>query len=112
MLLELPTDTWDAICFCETRAAAADLLLSGGHRLITHKGESYGGVAVLVHTKFADHIFDKRSFGDRVLAVRVRKNGTKLTKDKKWDTGRGHGMLGNLSANEDEKASRQRRGTV
>ena len=56
---------WELICFnkTETRAATADVLLGGGHRLITGLGESkYEGVAVLLHKHLADKV--KRSLAE------------------------------------------------
>ena len=91
MLLELPASTWDAVCFCETRAAATDSLLLGGHRLITHKGEGHGGVAVLLHANFADNIRGKRYFGDRVLAVHVERANVKFVVISVYMPHAGHG---------------------
>ena len=72
MLGELSELAWDAVCFNETRACTADSTLVGGHRLISHKGRSYGGVAILLHARLATHMVAKQEFGDRVLAVRVK----------------------------------------
>ena len=45
----------------------------GGHRLITHLGENkYGGVAILMHERYADKIISIRPFGERVLAIGIR----------------------------------------
>ena len=52
----------------------------GGHRLITQLGKNkYGGVAILIHERYADSIATIREFGERVLAVRIRDNSIKLT---------------------------------
>ena len=75
MLSELHDMTWDFVCFSETRAAAAECELHGNHKLISHRGEGYGGVSVLIHSSWADHVVAKRSYGDRVLAVRLLKGG-------------------------------------
>ena len=72
MLAELLNLHWDAICFNETRLGIVDNEMIGGHRLISHRGNEYGGVAILLHAKFANCIVTKRSFGNRILAVRLR----------------------------------------
>ena len=76
-LLQVPC--WDAVCFCETRASKADSILMGGHRLITHRGTSYGGVAILLHESWAIGMVAKLGFGERVLAVRVKTSNFKIT---------------------------------
>ena len=72
MLVELSDITWDIVCFSETWALTADTILEGGHRLIAHKGRMYGGVAVLIHQRYADQFVKYKAFGDRVLAVRFK----------------------------------------
>ena len=69
MLAELSCIDWDIVCFSETRASASDNVLVDGHRLISHKGTAYGGVAILIHADLAAHIVSQEHFGDRVLAV-------------------------------------------
>ena len=78
LLAELAHISWDVVCFSESQAAAGDHLLSGGHRLITHKGSTYGGVAVLIHSQYGQYVVSHHSFGDRVLAVRVGDFGARL----------------------------------
>ena len=51
----------------------------GGHRLITHRGTSYGGVGILLHASWADCMVAKLGFGERVLAVRIKTDNLKLT---------------------------------
>ena len=79
VLLELSGIQWDVVYFCERRATSADLILDGGHRLIAHRGESYGGVSILLHAELADAVVKQCRFGDRVLAVRLHKDGFKFT---------------------------------
>ena len=57
VLAEVSELQWDIICFSETRAVSNDVTLMGGHRLITQLGKNkYGGVAVLIHERYADSI--------------------------------------------------------
>lgn len=79
VLLELSYSQWDVVWFCETRAASADLILVEGHRLICYRGESYGGVAVLLHASLADKGRSKREFGEGVLAMQLQDDSRKLT---------------------------------
>ena len=71
LLSELSHETWDVVCFSETRATSADVILLGGHRLISHRGVNYGGVAVLVNVQWADSICCSMHFGERVLALQM-----------------------------------------
>ena len=79
MLLELSDIHWDVVCFCETRAASADYILDGGHRLIAHRGAAYGGVAALWHARLAGAIAYQREFGDRVVGVQLQLSCYKFT---------------------------------
>ena len=54
-------------------------ILVDGHRLISHKGTAYGGVAILIHADLATHIVSQEHFGDRVLAVRIHILKVKFT---------------------------------
>ena len=69
---------WDFVCFSETRAAIGNCVLHGGHRLITHKGCTYGGVAIIIHSRFSEYVITHQAFGDRVLAVRLGNFGARL----------------------------------
>ena len=71
MLIELDTMPWDFVCFSETRATSTDITLEGNHRLIAHRGNSYGGVAILINSIWSDKTKCARTFGDRVLAVQA-----------------------------------------
>ena len=79
VLSELTDMQWDFVCFTETRAKCCDYTLSGNHRLICHHGVSYGGVGILIHAKYAEHVVCQQSFGDRVLALRLRIHHWKIT---------------------------------
>ena len=46
MLAECAEVQWDVICFSETRAPDNDVILEGGHRLFSGRGDSqYAGAA-------------------------------------------------------------------
>ena len=79
MSAELVDIDWDCVCFSETRATAADVILDGNHRLICHKGVGYGGVAILINSSPDWNIFQKKCFGDRVLAIRLILFGRKFS---------------------------------
>ena len=91
MLCELSELAWDAVLFSETRACTAGSMLVGGHRLISRKGTSYRGVAILLHARLATHIVAKKEFGDRVLAVRVKTPDLKFTIISTYVPHLGHG---------------------
>ena len=69
---ELQNLRWDVICFSETRAASADVILDGGHRLITGLGDSrHEGVAVLLHASLADKVKRINIFSGRVMSIKI-----------------------------------------
>ena len=48
---------WNVICFSETRAATDDVILSGGHRLISELDSCrFAGVAVFPHACLVDKV--------------------------------------------------------
>ena len=72
LLKELEGLAWNVICFSETRAASDDVILSGGHRLISELGVTpYAGVAVFLHACLVDKVKRIHRFSGRVLAVDV-----------------------------------------
>ena len=78
LLAELPDISWDVICFSETRAADANSVLAGGHRLICSRGEfKYSGVAILIHARWVGEIITSRNVSDRIVYVDIRLFGRK-----------------------------------
>ena len=72
MLAEVSELSWDFLCFSETRAADADFLLEGGHRLICSRGEvKHSGVAILVNSRWTGQIKKVGAISDRMLYVDV-----------------------------------------
>ena len=80
VLGELCRVTWDIVCFSETRAASDDIVLDGGHRLISGlEGSRHLGAAVLLHARLADKVSRMKFRSDRILAVDIDDYlGTKL----------------------------------
>ena len=68
--MEIAEINWDFICFSETRAADNDVLLTGGHRLLSslHQ-QQFSGVALLIHARWADNIIGYNRFSSRVMYV-------------------------------------------
>ena len=66
---------WDIVCFCETRAPTADVLLDGGHRLIASLGDSrHLGVAVLLHQRHADAVSRIQLSSGRMMSIDLNVN--------------------------------------
>ena len=64
---------WDAVCLSETRAPTGDVILDGGHRLISGLGDSrHLGVAILLRRQLADQVSRVHISSDRVIAVDVK----------------------------------------
>ena len=62
--------SWDLVCLSETRAADADFLLEGGHRLFCSRGSfTHSGVAVLIHARWADKVIHCCAVSDRITYV-------------------------------------------
>ena len=76
MLSELAELNWHVVCFSETRAKDQDVLLHGGHRLITNLGSSpsssASGVGILIHCQHVGSILRTIPVSDRVLGVDIR----------------------------------------
>ena len=71
-LWELANETmdlqWDCICLSETRAGDGDTILHGGHRLLSSlNGETYAGVALLVHSRWSGNIINSGFIGGRII---------------------------------------------
>ena len=72
VLAELEHNHWDVVLFSETRATESDLILHGGHRLITSADDKrHLGVAILFHARLADKVSRILSHSGRVMAVDV-----------------------------------------
>ena len=59
LLGELENITWNFICFSETRRSTEDVIISGGHRLISSNGDGRyiaSGVTILVHRNLCSAI--------------------------------------------------------
>ena len=72
VLAEASDIAWDIICFSETRAADADMMLDGGHGYICcNCSLKYAGVAILVHSRHKDNIKTVASVSGRLLYVDI-----------------------------------------
>ena len=70
LLAELSSLSWDFLCISETRAADADFLLDGGHRMVCSRGEfNYSGAAILIHAKRVDQVIIYKAVSDRIIFV-------------------------------------------
>ena len=70
MLEEVTHLTWDVVCFSETRAPTDDVILHGGHRLLTSRGTAaHEGVAVLLHARLADLVKRVHCISGRLMYV-------------------------------------------
>ena len=57
----------------ETRCLTDDVILHGGHRLISSlKEPASSGVAILVHQKHIKHVKSKTLISDRIMAIDMR----------------------------------------
>ena len=66
----------DVVCFSETRAPTAVVVLDDGHRLISGLGGScHLGVAVLLHRQLADKVSRIHISSNRVLTVDLKVYG-------------------------------------
>ena len=70
MLGELSDLSWDIVCFSETRLPSQDIILVGGHRLISSLGTFvHAGVAILIHQRWVQSITSFSRVSDRLLFV-------------------------------------------
>ena len=66
LLCELSSLKWHFICFSETRCLTQDVILRGGHRLITFlESPAASGVGILVHSDYTRYIIKKYLISDR-----------------------------------------------
>ena len=73
VLAETADFSWDFICFSETRAADDDVLLRGGHKLLSSLGDTrFAGVAILIHKRWVDNIIDYKQASGRVMHCDIR----------------------------------------
>lgn len=64
---------WDFICFSETRCTTRDIILEGGHRLITNLSTpAASGTTILINERFVKKIIRIIPISDRVLGLDVR----------------------------------------
>ena len=76
LLAEIAEISWDIICFSETRAADADMLLMSGHRLLNSRGHQlYAGVSILVHSRWAEHILEFEQVSGRMVYADISIGG-------------------------------------
>ena len=60
ILSELSLIQWHFICFSETRCLTQDVMLQGGHRLITFlESPATSGVGILTHSDYTPYIITK-----------------------------------------------------
>ena len=70
MLGELSDISWDVVCFSETRLPSQDIILVGGHRLISSLGTFvHAGVAILIHQRWVQSVTSFSRVSDRLLLV-------------------------------------------
>ena len=80
LLAELSRISWTFICFSETRQLSEDVILHGGHRLISSLDEvSANGVAILIHQDYVKRVINSVAPSNRVMAIDV-KIGTKVVR--------------------------------
>ena len=69
---EVDDVAFDVICFSETRAEKADVILQGGHRLITALYDyKFAGVGILIHRRWADKVTQIHGTFGRVIYVDI-----------------------------------------
>ena len=68
MLAKTVDIQWDIVCFSETRAADGDVVLEGGHRLLSSLGqERHAGVAIFLHARWAANIIKYEAVSGRIM---------------------------------------------
>ena len=73
LLGELSSLQWYFICFSETHRLTQDIILRGGHRLITFlESPAASGVGILVHSDYVKYITKKHLISDRTMAIDVK----------------------------------------
>ena len=73
LLCELSSLKWNFICFSETRCLTQDIILRGGHRLITFlESPAASGVGILVHSDYTKYIIKKHLISDRTMVIDVK----------------------------------------
>jgi len=73
ILNELTAIQWDILLLSETPAPDDDVLLTGGHRLLTSNGgDIYAGVAVMIHSRWCEHIINIGRISGRIMYVDIR----------------------------------------
>ena len=77
LLAESADVQWDIMCFSETRAVDADVILDAGHRLICNRGNlPFAGVAILVHARLVENIHTWTAVSGRLLYVDMNIHGS------------------------------------
>ena len=73
MLNELSEMYWDILCLSETRTPDDDIILLGGHRLLTTLMDTpYAGVGILINKRWADSILKIGKVSGRLMYIDVR----------------------------------------
>jgi len=94
LLIELQALQWDVICFDETRALKADVILDGGHRLISGTNEAkHLGTAVLLHASLADNVSKIQSPSDRLMCIDLEVGGLSFCIIAAYAPHSGYGQL-------------------
>ena len=76
MLGELSDLSWDIVCYYETRLPSQDIILEGGHRLVSSLGTFvHAGVAILIHQRWVQFITKFIRVSDRLLYLDLFVNG-------------------------------------
>ena len=79
LLSELSLLQWHFICFSETRCLTDDVILHGGHRLITSlETKKASGVGILVHSDYIKYNTKKQIISDRIMGIDVKIGGKRV----------------------------------
>ena len=70
---ELQDIQWDIVCFSESRAPDDDIILAGGHRLITNLQEdTHAGVGILIHARWSAYIVNIGRISGRLMFIDMK----------------------------------------
>ena len=79
LLGELHDLSWDFICFSETRRLSSDVIIAGGHRLISSlSAPMASGTSILMHKRFDKSVLKVHIVSDRVMAVDLKFGGKRI----------------------------------
>ena len=63
-------NTRDIICVSEARAKDDDIVLTGGHRLVTSlMDDPYAGVGILIHARWSANVLYIRRNSNRIIYI-------------------------------------------